>query len=184
MKNVKSVITNHNNEIIAQKTMPPTPNNKMCNCRNWNFSPLKGKCLTKSIVYKASITEGISSKTKVYIGNTSTTFKKRFRNHKKSFTNPLYANNTELSKYVWSLKKKDKQFKIEWGIVKQVPSYKAGGKQCRLCRSEKICILKAEKGSIILNRRSELFSRRVHQRRFLARKYKRMNSTSAHKKPT
>ena len=34
---------------------------------------------------------------KCYIGITATTFKKRFRNHKKSFRNPSYANDIELS---------------------------------------------------------------------------------------
>ena len=113
----------------------------------------------------------------------STTFKERFRNHKKSIANPLYATNTELSKYVWSLKEKNKEYNIKWDIVKQVPSYKPGGKQCSLCSNVKLYILKAEKGSI-LNKRSELFSRCIHQRRFLAGKFNRANSTSARKKPT
>ena len=105
------------------------------------------------------------SKFSVYIGSTSTTFKERFRNHKKSIANPLYATNTALSKYVWSLKEKNKEYNIKWDIVKQVPSYKSGGKQCSLCSNEKLYILKAEKGSI-LNKRSELFSRCIHRRRF------------------
>ena len=95
------------------------------------------------------------------------TFKERFRNHKKSIANPLYATNTELSKYVWSLKEKNKEYNIKWDIVKQVPSYKSGGKQCSLCSNEKLYIFKAEKGPI-LNKRSEIFSRCIHQRRFLA----------------
>ena len=163
--------------------MPPTPSKKMCNCRNSNLCPLENKCLTKSIVYKASVTEENSNDTKVYIGSTSTTFKERFGNHKKSIANPLYASNTELSKYVWSLKEKNKEYNIKWDIVKQVPSYKSGGKQCSLCSNEKLHILKAEKGSI-LNKRSELFSRCIHQRRFPAGKFNRANSTSARKKPT
>ena len=142
---MKSVIANHNNKILAQKPMPPTPSEKMCNCRNSNLCPLENKCLTKSIVYKASVTEENSNDTKVYIGSTSTTFKERFRNHKKSIVNPLYASNTELSKYVWSLKEKNKEYNIKWDIVKQVPSYKSGGKQCSLCSNEKLYILKAMK---------------------------------------
>ena len=83
----------------------------------------------------------------------------------------------------WSLKEKNKEYNIKWDIVKQVPSYKSGGKQCSLCSNEKLYILKAEKGSI-LNKRSELFSRCIHQRRFLAGRFNRANSTSARKKPT
>ena len=158
VKREEGMIANHNNKILTQKPMPPTPSEKMCNCRNSNLCPLENKCLIKSIVYKASVTEENSNDTKVYIGSTSTTFKERFRNHKKSIANPLYATNTELSKYVWSLKEKNKEYNIKWDIVKQVPSYKSGGKQCSLCSNEKLYILKAEKGSI-LNKRSELFSR-------------------------
>ena len=75
------------------------------------------------------------------------------------------------------------EYNIKWDIVKQVPSYKSGGKQCSLCSNEKLYILKAEKGSI-LKKRSELFSRCIHQRRFLAGKFNRANPTSARKKPT
>ena len=65
MKNVKSVITNHNNTIIAKNTMPPTLNKKMCNCRNLSFCPLEGKFPTKSIVYKVSITEETAARQKL-----------------------------------------------------------------------------------------------------------------------
>jgi hypothetical protein len=35
---------------------------------------------------------------------TANYFKERYRNHKKSFTNATYKNETELSKYIWKLK--------------------------------------------------------------------------------
>ncbi len=41
-----------------------------------------------------------NGKTKRYIGMTANSFKERFPNHKKSFDHPMYARETELSKYV------------------------------------------------------------------------------------
>ena len=41
---------------------------------------------------------------KTYIGMTATTFKDRYRNHKKSFEVIKHDNDTELSKHVWKLK--------------------------------------------------------------------------------
>ena len=41
-----------------------------------------------------------SQEVKQYIGMTANTFKERSNNHKKSFKNPLYQNETELFKYL------------------------------------------------------------------------------------
>ena len=41
---------------------------------------------------------------KYYRGSCETTFKKQFANHKESFDNEQYKNETELSKEVWNLK--------------------------------------------------------------------------------
>ena len=43
---------------------------------------------------------------KEYIGLASNTFKERFKNHSKSFRQKKYSKETELSKYVWTLKHK------------------------------------------------------------------------------
>ena len=112
MKNVKSVISSHNNKILSKAPSPPPPppsppppsptltptpplkptptpappTNKTCNCRDKNTCPLNKKCLTKGIVYHAKITAEDNEETRHYIGITATTFKERFRNHQKSLT--------------------------------------------------------------------------------------------------
>ena len=68
--------------------------------------PLNGKCLTESIIYKATIATDISSQ--AYIGLSGGKFKTRYNNHNKSFKHEKYENETELSKTVWSLNKKIK----------------------------------------------------------------------------
>ncbi len=83
MPNVKTVISNHNRHLLEKRNEPST-DKKNCNCRARNECPLTGKCLTKSIVYKAEITATDVGETKEYIGMTAGTFKERFANHKKS----------------------------------------------------------------------------------------------------
>ena len=170
MDNCKSIISKHNTTILSSpkstaQTTSPT-NSATCNCNNSNECPLQKKCLLGCIVYKAEVVTS-NSEPKEYIGMTGNTFKKRLYNHNKSFNNVTYRNNTELSKYVWKLKEKQQDFTINWSILKRAASYSSGGKRCNLCLQEKLCILKADKSNL-LNRRRELFSKCVHQKRFLA----------------
>ena len=95
-------------------------------------------------------------------------------NHKKSFSKIEYRNSTELSKYVWDLKEREREFTIQWSILKQANSYSSGGKSCNLCLQEKLSILNADKSNL-LNKRREVFSKCVHKKRFLAGKFKRRN---------
>ena len=56
---------------------------------------------------------------KVYIGSTQDVFKKRFYNHKCSFTHETYKNNTSLLKYIWEIKTKLSIDPIlKWEIIK------------------------------------------------------------------
>ena len=54
MPNMSSVIKSHNARVIKGK-VDKSPK-KMCNCRVKNNCPLNGKCLNKSVVYKATVT--------------------------------------------------------------------------------------------------------------------------------
>ena len=84
MNNVKNIISKHNTRII-KKSQPQVINTTSCNCRNKETCPLQNKCMSKDIVYKATISTCNTNDTKHYIGMTSNTFKERFRNHIKSF---------------------------------------------------------------------------------------------------
>ena len=104
--------------------------------------------------------------TKFYIGSTEN-FKQRYNNHKKSFNNKAYSNETSLSKYIWQLKDSNKQFTIAWKIIKITSGYNNVSKNCSLCLSEKysICLFK-DKGNL-LNKRSELISKCRHSNKHL-----------------
>ena len=69
-------------------------------------------------------------------------FKQRFCNHKKSFRNRKYANETSLSKYIREMKDKHNASpNLMWCTVKSVPSYSNTSKKCMLCLHEKYEIL-------------------------------------------
>ena len=89
MPNVKSIISNYNRRIFTSNTT--SLYQKTCNCRIKHECQLLGKCLTKSLVYKAEITTTDIHESKNYVGCTAGPFKKRFDNHKKSLNNPVYA---------------------------------------------------------------------------------------------
>ncbi len=126
--------------------------------------PLQEKCMTKDIVYKATVTTSNTNSTKHYIGMTASTFKERYRNHIKSFNHKRYSNDTELSKYIWKLKDNKQDFDITWSVLKQSISYTGGSKRCNLCLEEKLCILKDKNKQNLLNKKSEIVSTCNHRK--------------------
>ena len=169
MSNIKTSISNHNRRLLEQQIVPPSTG---CNCRTLNECPLNEKCLTESLVYQAEITSTDAGEAKTYIGMTGGSFKKRYANHKKSINNPRYSSETELSKYIWDLKKKKQDFTINWSILKRVVPRAAGRNTCNLCLEEKLSILESNSARL-LNKRSQLFSKCRHRFKFSARNFKR-----------
>ena len=96
IKNIKSIIPNHNKTILNESE---TSNKKKCNCIYKNTCPLNGECQAENIIYQASLNSNkLNYDEKYYKGSWETTSKKRFANHKKSFNNDQYENETKLSK--------------------------------------------------------------------------------------
>ena len=114
---------------------------------------LGNKCLTRSVIYQATVETDEERQT--YIGMTDTEFKTRYRNHKQSFERDRYEGQTELSKFIWSLKRSSIPFHISWEIVDRATSYSPITKRCNLCILEKYYILR-HKERASLNKRSEL----------------------------
>ena len=115
-------------------------------------------------MYQASVTS--SEGTEHYLGVTDTDFKARFANHKQSFRTEKYSNQTELSKYVWRLKKAKTEYKITWKILGRARAYCNTTKRCNLCTLEKYYII-CHPELATLNKRSELFSSCRHASKFL-----------------
>ena len=116
-------------------------------------------------MYQASVSS--SEGTEHYVGHTDTDFKARFANHKQSFKTEKYSNQTELSKYVWRLKKEKTEYKITWKILGRARAYCNTTKRCNLCTLEKYYIFCHPAEHATLNKRSELVSSCWHASKFL-----------------
>ena len=165
MENMRSIITKHNVSLLKKHNDPAPTNERFCNCRNGTECPLDGKCLTKSIVYEATLKT--SGDTFTYVGLTGDTFKARYSSHKSSFTHERYRTATTLSQKIWELKESSTDYTLSWSILKKAHAYKGGGKgKCDLCLSEKLEILKRSRWKGSLNSRTELLNKCRHQRKF------------------
>ena len=153
-KNMRQIIKAHNAEIINGKNIID-PNRKTCNCRQPTKCPLDGNCLSSCIRYKATVS---SEEQVAYIGLTSTTLKKRCHRHNKSFNHEKYENETELSKYVLKLEKKNSKFSITWKIISHATTKRRPSNQRNFCLEEKYQILKhSEKiPCLLINKRFEI----------------------------
>ena len=82
MPNMESIISSHNRRLLPQEPVSSTLTRpaKECNCRSGIHNcPMKGKCLSKSLIYRAEVST--NQGTMEYIGVASNTFKERYLNH-------------------------------------------------------------------------------------------------------
>ena len=108
LPNVKQTISNNKHRLLQLHRMKEsTQGSKLCNCRQKNSCPLDGKCLTKCVVFKATVTETTSNNQETYIGLTENEFKTRFNLHKPSFKLGHKRTSTTLSEHVWKFKNKN-----------------------------------------------------------------------------
>ena len=143
-----------------------------CNCRTKNDCPLSGECLTPKIVYEACITNNSNNEIKTYIGLTERAFKERFNNHTKDCKHIKYKNNTELAKYIWSLKENGITPRITWRILSKVHG-EPRNKCCKLCLMEKYFIISQIDNNNLLNKRSEFITKCRHINKFLLNNVKK-----------
>ena len=116
--------------------------------------PLDGQCLETNLVYQATVSHP-GGPDETYIGLCAPTFKKRLANHLKSFKYQKYEKETELSKHIWSLKRKKTNYDIKWKIIEKSKPFNPTTGICSLCTAEKFNIIfRPELGS--LNKRNEI----------------------------
>ena len=73
---------------------------------------------TNNVLYKVSIIPNEeNSKTKIYYGFSETTFKLRYANHKKKFSNIKCQNYAVLSNEYWNIMSANKTSKLSWKIL-------------------------------------------------------------------
>ena len=78
--------------------------------------PLEGKCLQSNVIDQATVPT--ASTTETYVG-LATKFKERYRNHQSSFRRSNRRNETELSKYIWTLQD-SKKFPVKMESFKEM----------------------------------------------------------------
>jgi len=121
MPNVASIIKSHNKKISSKKE-DQQESGKPSNCRKKDSCPLQGKCQTSGVIYSAEVKAANEDNTKLYIGLTELPFKTRYYIHQQSFRKENYKNSTELSRYVWKIKKMKKEPIITWSIAAKAPN--------------------------------------------------------------
>ena len=169
MPSIKSVINSHNKKILH--TEPINPNQKTCNCQNKDNCPLNHQCLTKNIIYEATLTSNIPNyQEKKYVGLCETTFKKRFSNHKQSFSTEKYKNNTALSTEYWKIKEQHGEPKVKWKILRKAKAFTPESRNCQLCLGEKYEIASYD-GNNLLNKRNEVVAKCRHKRKYILASY-------------
>ena len=157
----------HNKEILSNKQPDVVAK---CNCRQKDTCPLGGKCLERNLVYCGNVTNDSDDESN-YLGVTENSIKDRIYKHRNSFKYESKANSTELSKYVWDLKKKGIANPIvKWSIIDHARPYINGSKKCNLCLTEKYHIITSPLN--LLNKRSELVSKCRHENKYYLINYK------------
>ena len=171
MTNMERIIKAHNSKILRNNGKQQNSPKKTCSCpkNDRENCPLKGKCLQKNVVYKATISE-TNKDDKFYFGSTATCFKQRLYNHRASFKHKEKRDNTELAKHVWKIKESGGSFDLKWEIVEKVPQMNHAEAKCNLCLTEKFYIL-TNKAPGMLNKRSELKSRCTHLKKFFLNRF-------------
>ena len=99
--------------------------------------------------------------------STQEEFKTRYYNHRTSFSHEKYRHSTTLSSYVWEVKdKKGIDPLLKWEVIKKCHKYRAGDRDCLLCKEEKLAIASC-KSRVMLNQRSEVLNSCKHKRGWL-----------------
>ena len=142
-----------------------TQDSKLCNYRQKISCPLDGKCLTRCVVYKATVTETTSNNQETYIGLTENEFKTRFNLHKSSFKLEHKRTSTTLGEHVLKLKKQKHQLHHQKGGRQKVKPFAPSDKVCKLCK------LSIRRSAPSLNKRSEIFGHCIHRKKIHAQQY-------------
>ena len=170
-KNLKNIIQSHNKKIITNNNISSI-NEANCNCRDKTSCPLNGMCLIERTIYEATVTQSSDpTYKKVYIGLAEPPFKKRYSNHKLSFSNKKYEKETELSKEIWKIKNTNIIPTITWRTIRQCAPFDRTAQKCNLCLNEKLEIATYPRPGELLNSRDELISKCRHVNKFTLKNF-------------
>ena len=158
--NMKELISKHNAKVLRRFQSSSKEPNRGCNCHGGPVNcPLQGECLTESLVYRADVT--IGQTTKHYVGQTMNSFKQRFTGHKSDVR--CGRARTGICKFLIELDKKNIiPDSVTWSKVVGSHPRRRGSKICHLCIDEKVNIARTQDDNS-LNSRSEMMTRCRHR---------------------
>ena len=160
MKNMNNLIKQHNATVLKNQEHSEK---RSCNCRVKGNRLLDGKCLHECIVFPANVVT--NNGCKEYFGTAEGEFKLRYNNQTMSFRHKKRVNDTELSQYLWKLKKDNADYNLQWSIKAYASLYKCGTRKCDLCLTEKMIIDRSDSRKL-LNKRRELVFKCRHRNKF------------------
>ena len=109
-------ISNHNQKTLQNSNKTTQEDIKSCNCRSKANCPVNRECLTKGVIYKATVMH--KYKENVYIGSTGRQFKTRFYEHKQPFRSSIKKEGARLSRFITKIKMTTSIGKnIKWEIT-------------------------------------------------------------------
>ena len=95
-------------------------------------------------------------------GKETTLSKKIWANHKKSINHKKYGKDTTLNKKIWELNEKGQDFELKWKILERAQPFSPVSGVCGLCTQEKWYVLFKPELST-LNRREEILGQCFHK---------------------
>ena len=167
MSSISSIISGHNKNLLN-----PNVTQYGCNCQIREDCPLQNQCLTPNIIYRADVNCRDNKDHKFCFRIAQTPFNERFRNNNRDFNHEQYIKNTELSKYIWSLKDAGTPCNMNWSIVEKVKG-STKTNYCPLCLTEKCHLIEYFINIRLLNKKSKCISACRHQSKLLLKNLKR-----------
>ena len=113
------------------------------------------------MIYQATVTEENGTKNS-YTDISCTDFKKRLGTHKHTFKDEN-VQQTFLSQFTWTLKRKNVNFEIKWKILDRGATFSPITGKCGLCTKEKFYIMFRPESADI-NNRDDIFSASRHKK--------------------
>ena len=141
---MKNLIKQHNTRVLKNQEHSEK---RLCNCRVKDNCPLDGKYLHKCIVCQVNVIT--NNECKEYFGTAEGEFKLCYNNHTMSFRHKKHVNNTELSKYLWKLKKENIDYNLQWSIKAYGSLYKCGTRKHDLRLAEKTIIARSDQKKLL-----------------------------------
>jgi hypothetical protein len=123
MPSMAHAVARHNVKTLKDDPQP-VAQQPGCNCRGGTgVCPVQGRCLTESVVYRATVTDTGSGSHETYTGVTGNTFKERYNGHSSDIRNVGGRNNTGLAYHIWKLKDEGRNYGIQWNLVDRATFY-------------------------------------------------------------